>query len=108
MRCTRPFSKPDPDGDVLDSLLSSARSIVSVRGPGDADGSGPEAALRRMENAVASGDLNGALAAYEMLPGAAQEAGADWATRARARVEVNALTDRATQELLDALAAKDS
>ncbi|MES0883592.1 COG4223 family protein [Roseibium sp. SCP14] len=102
------FSEPDHSGDVLDSLLASAKSIVSVRGPGDADGSGPEAALRQMENAVSNGNLKGALAAYDKLPEAAQTAGADWAGRAKARVAVDALTDKASQEVLNALAAKDS
>ncbi|MCV0427318.1 MAG: hypothetical protein K5905_17795, partial [Roseibium sp.] len=102
------FSEPDHSGDVLDSLLASARSIVSVRGPGDADGTGPEAALRQMENAVSNGNLNSALTAYDKLPEAAQAAGADWAARAKARVAVDALTDKASQEVLNALAAKDS
>lgn len=102
------FSEPDHSGDVLDSLLASAKSIVTVRGPGDADGSGPEAALRQMENAVSNGNLNDAIAAYDKLPEAAQTAGSDWVARAKARVEVDALTDKASQEVLNALAAKDS
>lgn len=102
------FSAPDRSGDVFDNLLASARSIVSVRGPGDADGTGPEASLRRMENAVSSGDLEAALAAYKTLPEDAQAAGAEWAAKAEARVEVDALTDKASQEVLSALGAKDS
>ena len=102
------FSEPDHSGDVLDSLLASAKSIVSVRGPGDADGTGPEASLRQMENAVSNGNLNAALTAYGKLPDAAQAVGADWAARAKARVAVDALTDKASQEVLNALAAKDS
>lgn len=102
------FAEPDRSADMLDSLLASAKSLVAVRGPGDADGTGPEAALRRMENAVAGGDLNGALAAYKTLPEAGQAAASDWAARAEARVEVDELTDKASQEVLNALAAKDS
>ncbi|PVB61584.1 hypothetical protein DCO57_11855 [Labrenzia sp. 011] len=100
------FAEPDRSADMLDSLLASAKSLVAVRGPGDADGSGPEAALRRMENAVSDGDLSAALAAYRTLPESAQAAAAEWAARAEARVEVNALTEKASQEVLNALAAK--
>lgn len=102
------ISEPDRSGDVLTSLLSGARSIVTVRGPGDADGSGPAAALRRMENAVAAGDLPGALTAYDDLPDGGQAAGADWAARAKARIAVNQLTDQASQEVLSELARRGS
>ncbi len=102
------FSEPDHSDDVLDSLLASARSIVAVRGPGDADGTGPEAALRRMENAVSNGNLSGAIAAYQDLPDAAKAAGSAWVARAEARVQVDGLTEKASQEVLNALAAKDS
>ena len=61
-----------------------------------------------MENAVSNGHLSEALVAYGKLPEAAQAAGADWAVRAKARVAVDALTDKASQEVLNALAAKDS
>lgn len=102
------FSEPDHSDDVLNSLLASAKSIVAVRGPGDADGTGPEAALRRMENAVSNGNLEGAITAYQDLPDAAKAAGSEWIARAQARVEVDGLTDKASQEVLNALAAKDS
>ncbi|WP_428687067.1 hypothetical protein [Roseibium sp.] len=102
------FSEPDREGDVLDSFLASAKSLIAVRGPGDADGTGPEAALRRMENAVSAGDLSGALAAYKDLPETARTVASDWAARAQARVEVDALTEKASKEVLNALAGKDS
>ncbi len=102
------FSEPDRSGDVLDSFLASAKSLVIIRGPGEADGTGPEAALRRMENEVSSGNLQGALNAYDTLPDAAKKAGSDWVAHAKARVQVDSLTDKASQEVLRALAAKDS
>lgn len=102
------FSEPEESGDVLESFLASARAIVAVRGPGNTDGTGPDAVLRRMENAVANGDLSGAIAASKDLPEAGQKEAADWTARAQARVEVDALTDKASQEVLNALAANDS
>lgn len=102
------FSEPDRSGDMLDSLVSSAQSLFTVRRSGSGEGDGPAAALQRMENAVNKGDLKKALVAYKDLPEQAQAAGADWATRAEARVEVDDLTNKASQEVLNALAAKDS
>ena len=102
------FSEPDRSGDVLDSLLSSAQSLITVRRSGSGSGDGPNAALQRMENAVKSGDLATALEAYKALPEAGQAAASDWAARAEARVEVDNLTDKASQEVLNALANKDS
>jgi len=102
------FGEPEREGDVLDSLLSSAKSIISIRGGGDASGDTPTAVLQRMEIAVSNGRLAAALEAYEALPEDSQKVAADWATRARARVQADALTDKASQEVLNALAAKDS
>lgn len=102
------FGKAKPEEDVLDSLWSSARSIVNVRGPGDADGSGPDAALRRMENAVANGSLAAAIDAFGELPESAQTVAAGWAERAKARVQIDALTEKASQDVLAGLARKDS
>lgn len=102
------FAKPAEDGSILGSLTSSAASIFTVRGPGDASGQGPEAALRRMENAVAAGDLPAALAAYDELPEAAKAAGADWAASARARVAVDELTEKTSKDVLSSLARKGS
>ncbi|WP_208999195.1 hypothetical protein [Roseibium sediminis] len=102
------FAKANPSDDVVDSLLSSALSIVSVRGPGDADGTGPDAVLRRMENAVAKGNLSDAIAAYPDLPEAAKAAGEAWIERAKARVQIEELTDKASQDVLAGLARKGS
>ncbi|MTH99295.1 hypothetical protein E1297_25150 [Roseibium sp. RKSG952] len=102
------FAQPEQSGDILDSLLASAKSIVTVRGPGSGNGTGPAATLRRMENAVSKGDLSAALTAYGELPETARTAGSDWAQKARARVEVDTLTSKASQEVLSELARKGS
>jgi len=102
------FSEPDQSGDVLDDLVTSARSIFTVRRSGATVGEGPGAALQKMENAVSAGDLQAALAAYAELPETAQAPASEWAARAQARVQVDDLTNKASQEVLNALAAKDS
>jgi hypothetical protein len=102
------ITAPDQEGDILDSFLAGAKSIIAVRGPGDADGTGPQAELRRMENAVSGGDLAGALKAYGALPDAAKQAGTDWAKRAEARVSIDKMTEAASNEVLSRLAGKDS
>lgn len=102
------ITKPDQEGDLLDSFISGAKSIIAVRGPGDADGTGPQAELRRMENAVSGGDLAAALKAYGALPDTAKQTGADWAKRAEARVSIDKMTEAASNEVLSRLAGKDS
>ncbi|WP_209004052.1 hypothetical protein [Labrenzia sp. CE80] len=102
------FSEPARSGDMLDSLLAGAKSIIAVRGPGDESGTGPDAVLRRMERAVAKGDLASGLEAYAALPEEAKAVGADWAQRAEARVAIDRLTDAASSEVLNALSRKDS
>lgn len=102
------FSEPDRSAGLLDSFIAGAKSIVAVRGPGDVDGTGSEASLRRMENAISKGDLSKGLAAYETLPDAAKQVGADWAARAKARVSIDQLTEAASNEVLSALGRKDS
>ncbi|MBD8877253.1 hypothetical protein IG617_13225 [Labrenzia polysiphoniae] len=102
------FSEPARSGDMLDSLLAGAKSIIAVRGPGDESGTGPDAVLRRMERAVAKGDLAAGLEAFAALPDEAKAVGADWAQRAEARVAIDRLTDAASSEVLNALSRKDS
>lgn len=98
--------QPDPEAGVLDSLLSSAASLIAVRGPGDASGTGPEAALRQMENAVKAGDLAAALVAFDALPEAARGPADGWAKAARARLAVDRLTGETASAVLSAIARK--
>jgi len=91
------------DGDVVDSFWSNARSLVSIRQPGDTDADTPAAALGRMEARVEAGDFAGAVEAYETLPEAVRAAGADWVADARARVAADRLVDRVTADVLKSL-----
>lgn len=102
------FSAPERSGDMLDNLLSGAKSLIAVRGPGDADGTGPEAVLRRMEDAVAKGDLEAAVAEFPSLPEEAKTIGEPWVNKTKARISADKLTAEATQELLSALGKKSN
>lgn len=91
------------DGDIVGGLLANARALVSIRQPGESDAATPQAALGRMEARVDSGDLAGALTAYEELPQTVRAAGADWVADARARLAVDALMDRVTGDVLKSM-----
>ncbi|GGF07095.1 hypothetical protein H1W37_14550 [Stappia taiwanensis] len=99
---TARLDKP-AQGDFVDSFLSNARSLVSIRQPGESDAATPEGALGRMEARVARGDLAGALEAYDSLPENVRSAGADWAAAARARLAADRLLDQVTGEVLSSL-----
>lgn len=91
------------EGDLVDSLLSNARSLVSIRQPGESDAATPQAALGRMEARVGRGDFAGALQAYDELPENVRAAGADWVADARARLAADALVDRVTGDVLKSM-----
>ncbi|MCV0394465.1 MAG: hypothetical protein K5872_15495 [Rhizobiaceae bacterium] len=80
----------DPDAGVVDRLVSSARSLVSVRPIGAVEGDDVPAIVARMEAAIQAGDYETALAEYESLPATAQAAGADLAEDVRTRMEADA------------------
>ncbi|WP_417770172.1 hypothetical protein [Stappia sp.] len=91
------------EGDLVDSLLSNARSLVSVRQPGESDAATPQAALGRMEARVGRGDLAAALEAYDELPQDVRAEGAEWVGDARARLAADALVDRVTDDVLKSM-----
>lgn len=94
-------AKPvDPDAGYFDQLLESASSLVSVRPVGAVAGAGVPETVARMEAAVKAGDLAKALAEYDSLPEPAKQAGADYAARVKARLEVGKLADEAIAEAM--------
>jgi len=84
-----------PDAGLLERLMASARSAVTVRPVGDVEGDTPEAIAARMEAAVQRGDYAQALAEYEALPPAAKEAVADFAEKLRARQAADEVLEKA-------------
>ncbi|WP_425089247.1 hypothetical protein [Stappia sp.] len=93
------------DGDLVGSFWSNARSLVSIRQPGESDANTPFSALGRMEARVDAGDFAGALEAYDTLPDNVRAAGSDWAGNARARLAADRLVDQVTRDVLKSLGA---
>ncbi len=84
-----------------DRLKAALRSLVSIRQASET--STGEAILADMERALKIGHLGEALALFEELPTAAQDALAQWQERARARVAVRQSLGNLVQVLFDAL-----
>ncbi|MHA6642511.1 COG4223 family protein [Mesorhizobium sp. A623] len=84
---------PDPNGGFFQSLMSSAESLVKVRPIGAVAGAGVPETVARMEAAVNQGDYAKALAEYDPLPDAVKAAGADFAAKIKARLDVEAQID---------------
>lgn len=83
----------DQNAGFLQSLLSSAESLVKVRPIGAVEGAGAPETVARMEVAVNQGDYAKALSEYDTLPEAVKAAGADFAGRLKARIEVEKQVD---------------
>lgn len=80
-----------PDASIGERLMASARSLVQIRPVGEVEGDTPGAIAARMEVALKSGDLGGALSEWEKLPDSAREVSKDFAADLRARNELDTL-----------------
>ncbi|CAH2405915.1 phage tail protein [Mesorhizobium escarrei] len=83
----------DQNAGFLQNLLSSAQSLVKVRPIGAVEGPGAPETVARMEVAVNQGDYATALSEYDRLPEAVKAAGADFAGKLKARIEVEKQVD---------------
>lgn len=83
----------DQNAGFLQNLLSSAESLVKVRPIGAVEGAGAPETVARMEVAVSQGDYAKALSEYATLPEAVKAAGADFAGKLKARIEVETQID---------------
>ncbi len=79
---------PARNAGFMAQLAYAVSRVVSVRRI-DGAGAGPDAALARAQRLVGDGDLEGASAVLNGLPGATREALAGWRERARRRVEID-------------------
>jgi len=84
-------NQPSPDQSWSDRLMSSAKSLVSVRPVGNIEGESVEAIAARMEDKVKNGDLPGAANEWNDLPPAAKQASAAFKQSLEARIRVEEL-----------------
>ncbi len=94
-----PPAEPSADADWGDQALARLRGLVTIRRLGGTAQTGPEAAERAGQAALARGDLAGAVAALEPLAAANGEAMRPWLRMARERLAAETALDR-LQELL--------
>ncbi|TRC96463.1 phage tail protein [Mesorhizobium sp. WSM4303] len=83
----------DENAGFFQNLLSSAESLVEVRPIGAVEGAGAPETVARMEVAVNQGDYAKALSEYATLPDAVKAAGAVFAGKLKARIEVETQVD---------------
>jgi hypothetical protein len=83
----------DQNAGFLQNLMSSAKALVKVRPVGAVEGAGVPETVTRIEAAVNQGDYAKALSEYATLPEAAKAAGADFAGKLKARMEVETQID---------------
>jgi hypothetical protein len=81
------------DQGFFDRLLNSAEKMVTVKRVGEPEGPGVPETLARMESAVKRADYGKALAEYSTLPKPVQDAGADFAAKLKARLDVETQLD---------------
>lgn len=86
---------------VIDRLMSSALSVVTVRPTGEVEGDYPKAIIARMEARLTEGDFEAALAEWEKLPENARSVSEDYAADIRSRLEADRI-------VTDALSAASS
>jgi len=100
----QPAAVPD-SGGALDRLVASARGLVEVRPANAPVGGDAGQAIADISAALADRDLRAALAAWERLPQDAQQATADWAQAAQARLAADDLAAALRTEALARLGA---
>ncbi|ANP87512.1 hypothetical protein BA011_18475 [Rhizobium leguminosarum] len=84
-------NQPDPNQSWSDRLMSSAKSLVTVRPVGNIEGESVEAIAARIEEKVKNGDLPGASAEWNSLPALGKQASAAFKQSLEARIRVEEL-----------------
>ncbi|WP_310385010.1 hypothetical protein [Rhizobium sp. 1399] len=93
-------NQPDPNQSWSDRLMSSAKSLVSVRPVGNVEGESVEAIAARMEDKVKNGDLPGAATEWSSLPATAKQASAAFKQSLEARIRVEDLVGGALSKAI--------
>lgn len=86
----------------IGEMISRARSAIQIK-PGDGSGDAPEAVIGRMESALRSGNLSGAVLEGGSLKGRAAEEMQPWLQSAQSRVVADEALRQTDTELLAAL-----
>lgn len=97
----------DEQGGVVDRLFSSAKSLVSIRTPNESQGTSTSDVLGTMEARVSSGDLVGAMKAFDALPEPMKTVGASWAGQVQARLAADELVKKITAQVLKSLVSEN-
>ena len=101
------LAPPKAEGSVVDSLMASAQSLVTIKRIDDAPpGEGASAALARANAALDNDDLAVAVREVETLDGKAREAFSAWLGQARARLSANETLTRLEGALLISLSGE--
>jgi hypothetical protein len=90
----------DQDQSWSNRLMSSAKSLVTVRPVGDVQGDTVDAIAARFENKVRNGDLPGAVNEWNSLPDAAKSASAAFKQSLDARIRVEDLVGEALSKAI--------
>ncbi|MGH6835622.1 MAG: COG4223 family protein [Methylocella sp.] len=75
------------DESFLDRLTRNAKGLLRIRRVGDAEVTGVQGFVSRIENALADHDLEAALKAWKDLPGVAATQSESWGEAAKARLD---------------------
>ena len=92
----------DANAGVLDRLLNSAESLVTVRPIGAVEGDSVGAIIARMEVALKAGDIDAAVAEFDTLPEPVKAAGGSFAEGLKARQAVDKLVEQAIASAMKA------
>lgn len=87
----------NPDAGLLDSLISSAKSLVKVRPLGEIEGDTPAARIARIGEALVKGDDAAIATEFAALPASSRDAGAAFMARFSARAEADRLIAEAVR-----------
>jgi hypothetical protein len=93
------------DGSVLDRLLASAQSVITVRRVGEVEGASADAVLARAKAKLDRGEIAEAVSEVQSLPQAEREAFAAWLAEARANLTAEATLTRLENTLLVSIGA---
>ena len=101
-----PRAAPTGDAALMDRVLFALGNVVSVSRVGDPEPGDPAAPVNAVSEALARGDLEGAVQAFSALPEPGRAAAADWFADAKAALDGRAAVRAETAAALQKLSRK--